>query len=90
MENGKYYIGQWKNRSANGKATEFYSDGNIKYEGDFVNDKFQGYGKFIDKDGNYYIGYWMNNLKHGKGILFNKNGNIIYGGIFFNDMVQKK
>ena len=36
------------------------------YEGDFVNDKKEGNGKFIWKNGKYYIGEWKNNKKNGK------------------------
>ena len=52
-----------------------YKDGSI-YIGDFINDKANGYGKYIFEDGEYYIGEWKNNLKHGKGIIYYKNGNI--------------
>ena len=41
-ENGEYYIGQYKNGLFNGKGIEYYSNGKIKYEGDFINDKFVG------------------------------------------------
>ena len=39
-ENGDYYIGEVKNGLRNGKGIEYYSNGNIKYEGEFVNDQF--------------------------------------------------
>ena len=39
----------------------------IKYEGDFVNDKKEGKGKYIEEDGNYYDGEWANDKKNGKG-----------------------
>ena len=38
-ENGDYYIGQSLNGKKHGKGKIFFSDGNIKYEGDFVNGK---------------------------------------------------
>ena len=44
---GKYSIGEFKNGLRNGKGTVYYSNGKIMYEGDFVNDKFEGYGKYI-------------------------------------------
>ena len=42
----------------NGKGIYYYSNGNIKYEGDWVNDDLEGYGKYICEDGEYYIGQW--------------------------------
>ena len=47
MQNGKYYIGQYKNDLRNGKGNNFYSNGNIEYKGDFVNGKRDGIGHFI-------------------------------------------
>ena len=67
------------------KRTIYYKNGSIKYEGDFINDKAEGNGKYIKEDGNYYIGELKNNLKHGKGKLYYKNGNIKYEGDFIND-----
>ena len=54
------------------------------YEGDFVNDKREGNGKFIWKTGQYYIGQWKNNRKHGKGADYNKKGNLVYEGDYVN------
>ena len=51
MEDGKYYIGQWKNGLRNGKGTMYYSNGTIKYEGDWVNDKEEGKGIDFYKNG---------------------------------------
>ena len=66
-ENGEYYIGQWKNGLRNGKGTYYYSNGNIKYDGDWINDKYEGNGKEIYENGEYYIGQFKNGLSHGKG-----------------------
>ena len=40
----------------NGRGKEYYKNGKIKYEGDFINDKYEGYGKYIWENGEYYIG----------------------------------
>ena len=55
-ENGEYYIGEFKNGLSNGKGTQYYSNGKIKYEGDFINHKYEGNGKYIYENGKYYIG----------------------------------
>ena len=40
-EYGEYYIGQWLNNNRHGKGIIYYKNGNIKYEGDFVNGEYQ-------------------------------------------------
>ena len=87
-EDGKYYIGEWKNGLRNGRGILYYKNGNILYEGDFVNDKFEGNGKYIWEDGSYYIGLWKNGLCNGKGTEYNKNGEIVYEGDFINDKFE--
>ena len=77
---GGYYIGQFKNTLANGKGIQYNKNGNIIYEGDFVNGKAEGKGKWIYENGSYYIGQFKNNLTNGKGIQYDKNGKIIYEG----------
>ena len=59
------------------------TNGNLKYEGDFINDKANGYGKCIYENGEYYIGECKNGSRHGKGKIYYKNGNILYVGEFF-------
>ena len=84
-DHGEYYIGEVCNNKRNGKGIVYYKNGNIKYEGDFINDKYEGEGKYIWEDGNYYIGQWKSNLRNGNGILYNKNCDIIYNGNWTND-----
>ena len=60
-ENGDYYIGEWLNEQRYGKGKLYYKKGNIKYEGDFINDKFEGEGQYNFENGEYYIGQWLNN-----------------------------
>ena len=59
-----------------------------KYEGEYVNDKFEGKGKYIYDNGEYYIGEWKNGLRNGKGKYYYKNGNIRYEGDFVNDKAE--
>ena len=51
----------------NGKGTLYDKNGNIRYEGDYIDNKFEGNGKLIFADGHYYIGQFKNNLANGKG-----------------------
>ena len=36
-----------------GKGTIYYKKENIKYDGDFINNIYEGKGKYIDENGNY-------------------------------------
>ena len=71
-----------------GKGKEYYKNGNIQYEGDFIKDKYEGNGKYIYEDDNYYIGQLFNGLKHGKCKEYYKNGNIQYEGDFIKDKYE--
>ena len=62
-----------------------FSKEKITYEGEWVNDKHEGYGKFIYANGEYYIGEWKNALKHGKGTMYYSNKNIKYEGDWINN-----
>ena len=84
-EDGKYYIGQWKNDLFHGKGTMYYSNGKIKYEGDWINDAEEGNGKYICENGEYYIGLFKNGLKHGRGTEYFSDGKIMYEGDWIND-----
>ena len=55
------------------------------YEGDWINDKAEGNGKYIFEDGEYYIGHWKNGLRDGKGTLYYPNSKIAYKGDFLNN-----
>ena len=55
-----------------------------QYEGEYKNEKREGYGKYIWENGEYYIGQWLNDKENGKGIIYYKNGNIKYDGDFVN------
>ena len=83
-EDGSYYKGELINGLRNGKGIDYYKNGKIGYDGDFVNDKYEGNGKYIFENGEYYIGEWSNGQRHGKGAMYLNNGYIKYAGIFIN------
>ena len=85
MENGECYIGEWKNGLRNGKGIEYYSNGNIKYKGNWTDDRRKGIGHYFMQNGKYYIGQWSNNLRNGKGTLYYSNGKIELEGNWVND-----
>ena len=59
-----------------------------KYEGDYINDGYEGNGKYIGENGECYIGQWKNGLKHGKGTIYYSNGKIKYEGDYINDKYE--
>ena len=83
--NGEFYIGEILNGLKNGKGIQYYMDGKIKIDGNFVNDKVEGDGIYYYEDGEFYNGQWKNDLRHGKGKEYYKNGIIKYEGDFVND-----
>jgi len=86
LENGNFYNGDMKDGLKCGKGIEYDKNENIIYNGEFVNDKYEGEGKYIYENGEYYIGQFKNGLENGKGIKYYMNGNIKYDG----DMVNGK
>ena len=81
----KYYLGQFKNNVPNGKGTKYYPNGNILYEGDFIDGKFKGKGKYIYDNGDYYIGQFKNNRRNGKGKIYGADGNCHFEGNFIDN-----
>ena len=72
----------------NGKGKLFYKNGNIKYEGSWVDKKAEGNGIFFYENGDYYIGEFKNGEMNGKGKLYFKNGNIKFEGNFLNNKYE--
>lgn len=51
----------------------------IIYEGQFKNDIYHGYGRYIYANGNYYIGSWVDGKRSGYGKLVDKSGRVYEG-----------
>ena len=68
-------------RVGNGIMT--YEVGAI-YDGDFINDKYNGFGTYTWPDGDVYEGEWENGQRHGVGIYRCTDGSVEYCG-FEND-----
>ena len=87
-EDGKYYIGEYEDNIPNGKGIKYYSNGNILFEGNFINGKFEGDGKYYYDNGDYFIGQYKNGLRNGKGTIYYKNENIRFEGEYINDQAE--
>ena len=49
--NGSYYIGEEKDGKRQGKGKYYDENGNLKYDGDWVNDCLEGNGKYFYNNG---------------------------------------
>ena len=49
-----------------GVGIYFYAD-NVRYDGQFVADKKEGFGAYSWPDGRKYIGWWYRGKQHGIG-----------------------
>ncbi|KAL3799600.1 hypothetical protein ACHAWO_008916 [Cyclotella atomus] len=79
-DNGDW--GSWKGQlDSSGKRTSkgtMAYDGGAKFEGEFVNDKYEGYGTYTWSDGDSYEGEWKNGERNGKGIFRSGDGTVEY------------
>lgn len=68
----------------------------LKYEGEIINNKYDGYGILYHNDDKLnstyklYEGGFENNLFNGKGILYNSDQSIYYKGNFINGKISDK
>jgi hypothetical protein len=58
---------------------------NKKYEGEFENNLFNGYGEFTWQKGEIYYGFWKEGYKNLFGIYIDKNKKISYIGFWNNN-----
>ena len=78
------YIGMFKGPFIQGKGT-IYVNNNLYYSGNFVNNKYNGYGEIYENTGKIkFKGNFKLGLREGKGLLY-ANDNLIYDGEFKND-----
>ena len=84
MKDGSIYQGQFKDGKKNGKGKITWRD-NSYYEGDFVNNYYEGYGVYImvnKRKG--YLGQWKEGKMHGYGVFFWGDGRS-YKGYYETD-----
>ena len=63
---------------------EYYYDGELKYEGYYLDGEKSGKGKEYICNYLRYSGEYKNDKKNGKGQEYNSKGAIIFQGVFFN------
>ena len=84
IKNGTYIFGNWIKGECTGNVI-LKVDGKFEYEGNFKNNKKNGYGVEKYTDGSEYEGNFLDNKKSGKGIYKFSTGEI-YEGNFENDL----
>jgi hypothetical protein len=85
-----FFIGNWKDGMRTNGMLEIYPQGAspFKYEGEFSDGKYNGFGKFT-RDGTLYEGSYKNGIPDGKGKWIYPNGNSYEGEIKENKLAGK-
>lgn len=74
-------IGEFKNGEPNGKI-KCYALGDILYDGEMKDGRYDGYGKLYHSDGTTlkYEGHFKNDQYHGEGTSYSETGEVVYSG----------
>ena len=80
-----YYKGDFWNNMMHGYGNIIFLNEGHKYEGQFKNNKIEGWGAFFWKNGDRYEGQVKDGKIHGKGKYYYKNGKT-FEGVFINGM----
>lgn len=76
---GSYYEGDFENSMFSGFGVYYFAESEKTYEGNFMENVFEGKGKFTFKDGRHYNGDFHQGLKSGQGTMTFANGNKYIG-----------
>jgi hypothetical protein len=80
-----------KEYKRNGEGKDYYEDGKIKYEGNFVDDEYDDEkGKFYDESGNKYEGKFTKGKKNGEFSIYDKEGKLIHKNKYEDDKLIEK
>jgi hypothetical protein len=77
-ENGRKYIGQFKNGKREGYGIMFFPDGG-RYEGNWDNDLANGKGIEYYRNGDRYEGEYVKDEEDGEGVYYYSNGDRLMG-----------
>lgn len=89
------YIGGWRQGLMSGRGRLEWLGSNQLYEGEFVNNKFDGPGKFMFSNGSVFEGNYVNGMRNGRGKLLMPDGshyigdwqnNVSVGNAVYNDV----
>ena len=75
----------YNNKRFHGTVEEFYESGELKYEGDFLNGKYEGLGKLYINGKLKYSGHFKSDKYNGRGLEYHDNSIIKKYEGFFRD-----
>ena len=99
FDDDSYTIGEFKNNKRNGKGKQYDNNNNLIYDGLFVDDQREGFGKLFDNNKILYEGLFVKNEIEGNGKYYIKDNlsievyyppKIYYSSHFFNFLLNKK
>ena len=95
-KNGDKYYGMFQNGKKNIAGIYYFKKNGGRYEGEWKDNKMNGYGKYFYPNGTIYEGYFKDNIRDGVGILTTSKGDVYktiwkggnvsdYGRIIYHD-----
>jgi antitoxin component YwqK of YwqJK toxin-antitoxin module len=84
INNNESYEGEFVDGIYDGRGTYYWKNGNVKFVGNWKNNKRHGKGKIYENNSLIFNGMWKDNHKNGIGQEF-ENGSLIFDGIWKND-----
>ena len=73
IESNEYFTGNWKYGKKSGKGILYYPAGWSRYEGEWKDDMYHGFGTLRYSNNYYYKGNFIAGKEHGEGELFFPN-----------------
>lgn len=86
MNNGQRYEGNFVDFQRDGEGILYTEDGDKIYDGEWKNNKYNGYGQFFLRGQCRYEGNWEHGKRNGDGIAYDQNGNEEYNGPWKDDV----
>ena len=80
------YSGDVSSGQLTGSASQYDTEGQLVYTGEFLNAAYNGYGSLYVDGVLRYEGDFSDNLYNGEGRLYDENGSLIYQGAFSQGM----
>lgn len=86
MNSGQRYEGNFVDFQREGEGILYTEEGDKIYDGEWKNNKYNGYGQFFLRGQCRYEGNWENGKRNGDGIAYDQNGNEEYNGPWKDDV----
>lgn len=86
MNNGQRYEGNFVDFMRDGEGVLYTEEGDKIYDGEWKNNKYNGYGQYFLRGQCRYEGNWENGKRNGDGIAYNQDGVEEYNGPWKDDI----